>query len=88
MTEPTGKPINLICPRCSHFIPNDAHPGAHIGALSRYGELGAIEVCSRCGDEEAMIQWEAANDGKDPETAVHPVFGVREWDVPNPSLWV
>jgi DNA-directed RNA polymerase subunit RPC12/RpoP len=43
------------CPRCGHYIPNDLHPGAYPGALSRYDN--ATYVCSDCGTEEAMIQW-------------------------------
>lgn len=43
------------CPRCGHFIPNDLQPGAYMGALSRWDN--ATEVCSPCGQVEAMLQW-------------------------------
>jgi hypothetical protein len=43
------------CPRCLHFIPNDATPGAYPGALSRTDNL--TEVCSQCGTEEALEQF-------------------------------
>lgn len=41
-----------VCPRCeSSFIPDNDHPGAHPGALSRTDNK--TEICSECGVEEA-----------------------------------
>jgi hypothetical protein len=50
----TGEKMNTppICPRCSGFIPNNATPGAYMGALSRLDNK--TEICSDCGTEEAM----------------------------------
>lgn len=44
-----GEPI---CPRCGHFIPNDLHPGAYPGAISRLDNK--TEICSSCGTDEAL----------------------------------
>jgi hypothetical protein len=41
-----------ICPKCNGLIPNDAEPGAYIGALSRRDNR--TEICSNCGVVEAM----------------------------------
>lgn len=46
-----GKPV---CPRCGGFIPNNEHPGAYPGALSRRDN--ETEICSACGQEEAFLQ--------------------------------
>lgn len=48
MTTPT-------CPRCLGPIPNRLDPGAYPGALSRVDDF--TEVCSDCGLEEAVEQW-------------------------------
>lgn len=45
---------NIICPRCTHFIPSDISPGSHIGAISRIDNL--TEICSSCGTDEALQQ--------------------------------
>lgn len=45
-----------VCPRCTHFIPNDMTPGAYPGAISRVDNK--TEICSECGTVEAMLQWQ------------------------------
>lgn len=47
------------CPRCGHFIPNDFQPGEYMGAMSRYlvDDCRIIEICSPCGEDEAMMQF-------------------------------
>ncbi len=40
------------CPRCLGMIPNNLRPGEYPGALSRFDN--ATEICSRCGEDEAM----------------------------------
>jgi hypothetical protein len=42
-----------VCPRCLHAIPNDEHPGAYPGALSRSDNRTVI--CSLCGSLEALM---------------------------------
>lgn len=44
-----------ICPRCGGYIPNNEQPGAYPGARSRVDNK--TEVCSKCGQMEAMEQW-------------------------------
>lgn len=46
---------DLVCPRCTGLIPNGQTPGAYSGALSR--KDNDTEVCSRCGTEEALLQF-------------------------------
>lgn len=41
-----------ICPRCTHYIPNDENPGAYPGAISRVDNK--TEICSKCGSDEAV----------------------------------
>jgi hypothetical protein len=85
------KPINLTCPRCGNFIPNNDHPGEYPGALSRYSERGMIEVCSQCGEEEALIQFEAiriGGKGVDLQAVVDPEVGIRPWTEPNPPIGI
>lgn len=79
-----GGPINLICPRCGHFVPTDERPGEYPGALSRYTELGSIEVCSACGTDEAMLQFRAVRE--DVQRIVHPLVGARPWVEPPADL--
>ena len=43
------------CPRCGHYIPSDENPGAYPGALSRTDNK--TEVCSPCGQAEALEQY-------------------------------
>jgi hypothetical protein len=50
---------SVICPRCLHAIPNDQNPGLYVGAKSRRDNTS--EVCSKCGNEEAMIQFEGGD---------------------------
>ena len=40
-----------ICPRCGGAVPNEAHKGEYVGALSRVCNK---EICSKCGTDEAM----------------------------------
>lgn len=47
---------NIDCPRCKGFIPSNETPGFYCGAISRADNV--TEVCSACGEEEAMEQWE------------------------------
>jgi len=49
----TDKNPNNKCPRCFGFIPNNAQPGAYMGALSRADNR--TEICSDCGTEEALL---------------------------------
>ena len=42
------------CPRCNGFIPNDIDAGKYAGALSRLDNR--TEVCSKCGEIEALEQ--------------------------------
>ena len=66
------------CPRCGGGVPNDAERGAYPGALSRWDDR-SVEVCSACGQDEALIQWAAELDGRDSNEAVHPVNGRVPW---------
>lgn len=52
MTEKTNAPI---CPSCGGFIPNNQHPGAYPGALSR--KDNKTEICSSCGIDEALADF-------------------------------
>lgn len=45
-----------VCPRCYGWIPSNAAPGEYPGAISRLDNV--TEICSQCGSEEAMLQWE------------------------------
>ena len=51
MNEPTDP---HPCPRCRGGIPNNEQRGEYPGALSRSDNK--TEICSGCGQEEAMIQ--------------------------------
>lgn len=46
-----------VCPRCGGLIPNNEHPGEYPGAVSRVDNM--TEICSACGLEEALQQFEA-----------------------------
>ncbi len=52
------------CPRCRGFIPNNATPDKYPGAVSRRtrgsGET-MVMVCSECGTEEAMEEFETGS---------------------------
>lgn len=84
MTTIDKNPINLICPRCGGFIPNNEHPGEYPGAMSRWTDRDyrLFEICSACGQSEAMIQLGAGLAGRDPGEAVHPVRGEVLWITP------
>lgn len=59
-----------VCPKCSGYIPNNQQPGAYPGAISRHvvDDNGKpIEICSQCGQNEAIQDWQnavAQNEGK------------------------
>jgi hypothetical protein len=44
-----------VCPRCNGLIPNNQNPGAYPGALSRADNK--TEICSACGEDEALGQF-------------------------------
>jgi len=46
---------DIICPRCTHLIPNDFNPGSYIGAISRVDNF--TKICSSCGTDEALEQF-------------------------------
>ena len=51
--------VSQVCPRCEGFIPSNAQRGQYMGALSRHTRKeddAPIEICSACGNEEAMEQ--------------------------------
>lgn len=78
-----NKPLNIVCPRCGEFIPNNETPGAYPGALSRYTENGIIEVCSQCGQDEAILQMREMAFNRDHMLIVNPVHGERLWVDPS-----
>jgi hypothetical protein len=46
-----------ICPRCQdNWIPDNQHPGEYPGAMSRADNR--TEICSPCGEREAMQTYE------------------------------
>ena len=54
-------PEKYLCPRCGGLIPNNINWGEYAGAISRLpladeDETG-LEICSDCGQEEAIIQF-------------------------------
>lgn len=53
--------IPKICPRCveHNWIPNNKNPGLYPGALSRTDN--ETEVCSACGEDEAMVWFQKGN---------------------------
>ena len=55
------KPEDFLCPRCGGLIPSNINWGEYPGAISRLtradeDETG-LEICSDCGQEEAIIQF-------------------------------
>lgn len=53
-----GELVNVphICPRCkSDWIPNNNQPGEYPGAISRADNT--TEICSACGEDEALKDW-------------------------------
>ena len=50
------------CPICRGMIPNNQHPGAYPGAMSRFDNH--TEVCSMCGSVEALIGLMGSDDAK------------------------
>lgn len=49
----------FVCPRCLGMIPNNESPGLYDGALSRVSKRSEIQVCSACGNDEAMRQYQS-----------------------------
>ena len=49
-----------VCPRCDGYIPNNDTPGLYPGALSRLDN--ETEVCSACGQNEALADFVAAQE--------------------------
>jgi len=47
-----------VCPRCEGLIPSNEQPKQYMGAISRLTRSRRdgkpIEICSACGNEEAM----------------------------------
>lgn len=73
------------CPRCGGPIPNAEHEGEYPGATSRWDNK--TEICSKCGNEEGLIQFLAKDAGRNPSKAVHPTQGARLWDfIPDGAL--
>lgn len=58
------------CPTCDGYIPNNDNPGAYPGALSRRDNK--TEVCSECGQVEAIEDFLAARDNP------FPAFGLSD----------
>lgn len=65
-----------ICPRCNGLVPSNLNPGAYPGAMSRATEYRDIEVCSRCGTDEAIRQVETGS-----------VEMVANWPLINPHFY-
>lgn len=65
-----------ICPRCHGLVPSTLNPGAYPGAMSRATEYRDIEICSRCGTDEAICQAEIAV-----------VELVANWPLPQPHFY-
>lgn len=55
MRPPVSPAAVKNCPRCGHYIPNDENPGQYPGALSRTDNK--TEVCSPCGEAEALEEY-------------------------------
>lgn len=47
-----------ICPRCGHYVPNDAEPGVNAGvpSMSVAAGMEQILICEPCGWHEAWQQ--------------------------------
>lgn len=84
MPKTKKRELNLVCPRCGHLIPNDAYPGRYPGALSRWDSK--TEVCSDCGQDEAMLQFMYRLIPSKIKGSVHPTEGERPWVTPPPGL--
>lgn len=46
--------IDNVCPRCCGMVPSNDYPGRYPGAGSRMTDDRSIEICSRCGLDEAI----------------------------------
>lgn len=62
------KAVDNICPRCTGPVPRAGFEGVYPGALSRTDNL--TEICSKCGQDEAMTQ-----------TFAHTLVPAVEWPV-------
>lgn len=76
--------LAVQCPRCSQGIPSTEDIGKYPGAMSRWNS--AIEICSKCGVEEALAEFSALMAGEDPASAIHPITGNLPWDTPPAGL--
>lgn len=66
------------CPRCGGPIPNAEHVGEYPGAISRWDN--DTEVCSQCGQDEAMAQFTVGmRRGADRTEVLHPTRGLVRW---------
>lgn len=54
------------CPRCGGAVPNEVHRGQYPGALSRVAD---IEICSMCGEDEALARILTGEEGLVPREA-------------------
>lgn len=69
------------CPRCAGPIPSAEHVGEYPGAISRWDN--DTEVCSQCGQDEAMAQFTVGmRRGADRTEVLHPTRGLVRWAFP------
>jgi len=69
-----------ICPRCEGLIPSNEHWGEYMGAISRLTrETGQaiLEVCSACGTEEALQEYEFGSATPEAEFPVMTANAIR-----------
>ena len=56
-----ANPEQYLCPRCGGLIPSNINWGEYPGAVSRITKADEdetdLEICSDCGQEEAIIQY-------------------------------
>lgn len=56
----TNNPADFVCPRCGGLIPSNENWGEYPGEISRHTRARGVkrlEVCSACGEEEAVEQY-------------------------------
>lgn len=50
-----------VCPRCNGLIPSNENHGQYMGAISRQtrgqNDTLSVEICSACGNEEALQEY-------------------------------
>ena len=66
---------NTDCPRCGGDVPSTEHKGLYPGALSRWDNT--TEICSQCGQDEALIDLMAHLAEADSHFALRPE--ARPW---------